>query len=83
MSYDDRSGVLTVSNKQETIEIRCPEPEGKWLSSVLMSMSPAGTTSYVYQQLLEEYEQQQFTDFTLFWYGPIMEELKEAGMLVL
>ena len=83
VSYDDRSGVLTVSNKQETIEIRCPEPEGKWLSSVLMSMSPAGTTSYVYQQLLEEYEQQQFTDFTLFWYGPIMEELKEAGMLVL
>ena len=81
--YDVSRTMLTVSNKQETVEIRCPEAEGNWLSATLQSMSPASMMSYTYQQLKEDYEQQQFSDFTLFWYGTIMEELKEAGLLVL
>ncbi len=81
--YDVSRTMLTVSNKQETVEIRCPEAEGNWLSATLQSMSLASKMSYTYQQLKEDYEQQQFSDFTLFWYGTIMEELKEAGLLVL
>ena len=81
--FDDSRKVLTVFNKQETIEIRCTGPEGKWLSDILLSMAPDSVTSYTYQQLQEEYDHQQFKDFTLFWFGQTMEDLKEAGLLVL
>lgn len=81
--YHVQSEMINISNKQETIQIRCPEREGQWLSSILLSMSPVSSTFYSYQQLQEDYERHQFTDFTLFWYGAIMEELKEAGLLVL
>jgi hypothetical protein len=81
--YDDHRAVLTVSNKQETIEIRCPVPEGQWLSSVLLSMSPASGKTFSYQLLQEDYEKHHLGDFTLFWFGQVMEDLKEAGLLVL
>ncbi len=83
VSYDDQRAMLMISNKQETLEIRCPKPEGHWLSSILFSMSPVSRTPFTYQQLQQDYELHQFNDFTLFWYGSLMEELKEAGLLVL
>jgi hypothetical protein len=81
--YDPQRRMLIISGKRETIELSCPEAEGLWLVAVLEAMAPASKLSYTYQALQEEYLRHDFHDFTLFWYGSVMEGLKEAGLLVL
>lgn len=82
-NYVAANKVLVVNTKQETIRISCPENKGQWLASVLETMSPQQRSSFTYQTLKESYEDHQFEDFTLFWYGGAMERLKEIGLLVL
>ncbi len=83
VSYDSTLSALRISTKQESIQIECPDAEGQWLASVLVSMVPKNTPSMTYQQLHENYNKHNLSDFTLFWYGETMEELKEIGLLVL
>jgi hypothetical protein len=83
VAYDSSKSLLWISTKQETISIKCQEPEGRWLESVLNDMTPKDTPLLTYHKLQEEYDKQQLPDFTLFWYGAVMEELKEIGLLVL
>jgi hypothetical protein len=36
-----------------------------------------------YQALREDYDKHGLEDFTLFWYGDVMEAVREAGLLAL
>ncbi|MBK9981067.1 MAG: radical SAM protein [Saprospiraceae bacterium] len=81
--YDSKHKVLKISTKQEEIEIECPTAEGQWLESVLDKMSAKNNSPFTYQQLKEDYDRTDLNDFTLYWYGRVMEELKEIGLLVL
>ncbi|MFZ1676540.1 MAG: radical SAM protein, partial [Saprospiraceae bacterium] len=83
VSYDTEQSVLNISTMKEAIEIECPLTEGQWLASVLESMTPKHTIPFTYQHLKEDYDRHHLEDFTLFWYGSVMEELKEIGLLVL
>ncbi|MEO6132070.1 MAG: radical SAM protein [Saprospiraceae bacterium] len=83
VSYYSERSVLAIATKKESIEIKCKGDAGSWLASVLMNMAPGEMLSYTYQRLEEDYEKNGFEDFTLFWYGNVMEKLKEVGMLVL
>jgi hypothetical protein len=80
--YDASYSLLKISTKQNDIQIPCSAAEGTWLEEILSAMTPSAG-SYTYQKLREDYDQHQLADFTLFWYGRIMEELKEAGLLIL
>ncbi len=82
VNYDGKNSLLKISTKQDTKEIKCKTDEGRWLEKVLELMSPKNT-ALTYQHLQEEYERQGFKDFTLYWFGGVMEELKEIGLLVL
>ncbi len=83
VSYEPEVCQLIISGKQASIRISCPEDEGKWLSSVLLSMAPGSNCNFTYQKLQEDYTTHHLPDFTLFWYGNIMEQLKENGLLVI
>ena len=83
VDYDSIRKMLIVSNKQETIEIRCDEVEGRWIAAILQSITPVRGTLMTYKELQEAYQSQPLDDFILFWYGSVMEDLKEAGLLVL
>jgi hypothetical protein len=81
--YDVAGGLLHVVTKQETIELKCNPAEGRWLESVLVAMTPEGSTLKTYKVFQEEYISQGLPDFTLFWYGGVMEKIKEVGLLIL
>ena len=83
VTYDTSLSVLIINAKHETRQISCSPAEGVWLEKILASLTPHSTTSYSYQKLQEDFNQHQLNDFTLFWFGKIMEELKEIGLLIL
>ena len=83
VTYDVVRSVLSIAARQQTIDIRCPQSEGLWLVEVLDAMTPVRKTPYTYRSLQENYDLNGLHDFTLFWYGVVMEELKRVGLLVL
>jgi hypothetical protein len=83
VAYDASLSVLIINTKHETRKISCSPAEGVWLEKILSSLSPHSESSFTYQKLQEDFNQNELNDFTLFWYGRIMEELKEIGLLVL
>ncbi|MBL0009132.1 MAG: radical SAM protein [Saprospiraceae bacterium] len=83
VTYDVVRSTLSIAARQQTIEIRCPQSEGLWLVEVLDAMTPVRKTPYTYRSLQENYDLNGLHDFTLFWYGGVMEELKRVGLLVL
>ena len=83
VDYIESNYSLVIHTKQETLHIECPVTEGKWLANILNSMTPQKSTSFTYQSMQESYDQHKPGDFILFWYGDVMEELKQQGLLVL
>ncbi len=83
VAFDPARSILLVIGRQQTIELRCTKPEGLWLEQVLNAMTPDQETSFTYRHLQENYAMRHLQDFTLFWYGNVMEELKRVGLLVL
>ena len=83
VTYDVVRSTLSIAARQQTIDIRCPQSEGLWLVEVLDAMTPVRKTPYTYRSLQENYDLNGLHDFTLFWYGGVMEELKRVGLLVL
>ncbi len=82
-AFDSSRSILTITSKQKSYPISCGVAEGIWLQKILAFMVPHAATAYSYQKLQEDFNQNGLNDFTLFWYGRIMEELKEIGLLVL
>jgi len=82
-AYNASKATLNITTIQKSIHIPCSSAEGIWLSMILEKMAPKSGITYTYQMLRENYDQHQLDDFTLFWYGRIMEELKEVGLLIL
>jgi radical SAM superfamily enzyme YgiQ (UPF0313 family) len=82
-AFDSSKSILKITTKQKSIQIPCSAVEGIWLEKILALMTPHSSTSMNYQKLHEDFNQNELNDFTLFWYGRIMEELKEIGLLIL
>jgi len=83
VTFDVVRSTLSIAARQQTIDIRCPQSEGLWLVEVLDAMTPERETPSTYRSLQENYDLNGLHDFTLFWYGGVMEELKRVGLLVL
>ena len=83
VDYNSKKKSLEISTLHATIDISCPPDIGQWLVKVLAVMRPDGSSSYTYASLRDEYGSAGFDDFTLFWFGRVMERLKEEGMIVL
>jgi len=83
VKYDGTRRMLHVITKQETIDLKCNADEGRWLESVLASMTPEMSALKTYKSFQEEYVSHDLPDFTLFWYGGLMEKLKDVGLLIL
>lgn len=81
--YDHEESQLTIITKQEEYSIPCDMKEGIWLSTVLSTCHSSSLESMKYKDLKASYENEDFQDFTLFWYGHLMSSLREIGLLVL
>jgi hypothetical protein len=83
VSFDTTTSLLHISTRQESFAMACPDLPGRWLAELLPSMVPESGTSFTYHQVREDYDNHGLDDFTLFWNGGLMEELREVGLLVL
>jgi radical SAM superfamily enzyme YgiQ (UPF0313 family) len=81
--FDFTQSVLKIAARQKNIQIKCNAGEGPWLEKILARMTPSAANSYTYPKLQADFNDSGLHDYTLFWYGRIMEELKEEGLLVL
>jgi hypothetical protein len=66
----------------DIFEIDIPEQQANWLLKVLPSMTPSSEEIMTYGQLKNSYENE-FEDFTLFWYTYVIGNLNEVGLLIL
>jgi hypothetical protein len=46
-------------------------------------MTPEMLSAKTYKAFQEEYTAHALPDFTLFWYGGVMEKLKDVGLVIL
>ncbi len=81
--YDTTTSTLHIATRQQTHHLDCPAAEGHWLCSILPLLMPASGLRYTYEQLQQDYVDHHLPDFTLFWYGRIMEQLKDIGLVML
>lgn len=81
-SYDAASNTLCLTDKQEDILLSCSEEQGRFIASFFADMA-YGTQTKTYAQFKQAAEDQGWEDFSLFWYGALMENLKEKSLLVL
>ena len=77
--YNHDSATLIVTSKNETHNLNCSPEIGEWLSEILNKLNYDKPTSF--KALEAQYLKAGFDDFTLFWFGKEMEELKSIGLL--
>lgn len=83
VTYQPGTASLRITSRQETINLPCTKDQGLWLESILKRLTPEHETQLSLKDLREEYVNNKLEDFTLFWYGSVMESLKAKGLLVL
>jgi len=79
---DTDTTVMQLYNKKDDLEIPLDSDLADWLSVTLDQMTPQSESLLTYSSLKSSYEEE-FEDFTLFWYSEIVEALREMGLLVL
>ena len=83
VSFNAKKEILSVNNKRDTLEIECAKDAGKWLEKLLTEISPSSSIKRNYKSVQANYETAGLKDFLLFWYSGTMDEVREAGLLVL
>ncbi len=81
--YQMGNSSLRIHSRKEAIQLACRKEEGLWLEKILKQISPQGDQPMTYKEMRDDYNHHKLNDFTLFWYGDVMESLKEIGLLVL
>ncbi|MDD2278883.1 MAG: B12-binding domain-containing radical SAM protein [Bacteroidales bacterium] len=72
---------LSFHDKRDSFQISVDKDKGKWLLSILPSLSPLCDKQCSYGELKADFETH-FEEFELFWYSKPIQKLKEFGLLV-
>lgn len=79
--YDATIKSLVIEAKQGVLTVKCQPAIGHWLAEVLRSIAPH-QKPVTYEQLQRQHADAGLKDFTLAWHGPVLDSLREAGLLV-
>lgn len=79
--YDAARKSLVIEAKQGARIVKCQPAIGAWLAEVLRSIVP-DQKPITYEQLQHQHASAGLRDFTLFWHGPALDALREAGLLL-
>ncbi|MES2630225.1 MAG: radical SAM protein [Bacteroidota bacterium] len=79
---EQESAELCFSNKTAELVLHTDVETGNWLNLILPKLSVKNQQVFTYQQLREDFEQHNTTDFELFWHGKAAGELRSGGLLV-
>jgi len=79
---DNEPTLIKVYGKQEETEIPVEYKQGAWIAGYLNALVRQEERT-TYSEMAQSYQAQGFEDFTLFWFGDMMEQLKELGLLIM
>ncbi|WP_118973092.1 B12-binding domain-containing radical SAM protein [Taibaiella koreensis] len=74
---------LVVYTRREELKIAVDEQDGAWLETRLPLLQPVGEKVYSYAVLAEDYQAATGRDFESLWQGPVVDELRQLGLLAL
>ena len=74
--------VLHMSMGREEVELMVPEKLGHWLVDVLDRISVKPFKTWTFEEFKKAYSQAGLGNFSVFWEGETVEELREIGLLV-
>ena len=80
--YNLQKGQLEIVTKQEDHQIPCSQKEGMWIEQILNDIHPASNQQINFKKFKESYTDSGLEDFTLFWFGDVMESVKALGLLI-
>ena len=83
VTFNSKKQLLTINSKRESLEIECAKNHGEWLEKLFSEISPSQSIKTNYKSVQAHYEAAGLEDFLLFWYSGTMDEIREAGLLVL
>ena len=78
-----RNSLITVYDKQHNISFTAEKKLAIWIAETMTLLSVSESPAITYHALAQNYRDAGFEDFTLFWYGKEMEQLKEIGLLAI
>ena len=82
ISKDDGECIVELFDRNTDTAIPMDEDLAKWLVPFIESINPHTGKGSTYQKMKESFEEE-FEDFTMFWYSEEVETLRAFGMLVL
>ena len=74
--------VLHMSMGRDEVELMVPEKLGHWLVDVLDRISVKPFKTWTFEEFKKAYSQAGLGNFSVFWEGETVEELREIGLLV-
>ena len=74
---------ITFQSKQETLNIKVDQQQGKWLVEVLPQLAIGNAPQLTWQQVKDNYEAAGLEDFELFWDNKPINTLYKFGLLQL
>ena len=74
--------ILQLSMGRDEVELLVPEKLGSWLMNTLGHISVGPDKTWIFEEFEKEYAKAGLGDFTVFWEGETVEELREMGLLV-
>ncbi len=83
VNYDTENQILNIITKHSENQISCNVNQGQWLEQLLKDLSPSkDSKSFTYKEVEQSYQDNGLKEFTLFWLGPVVEQLKAIGLVV-
>ena len=82
LSKNDGETIIELFDRNSDTEIPMDADLANWLFTFLESIIPTTGKASTYQQMKESFEEE-FEDFTMFWYSEEVETLRAFGLLVL
>jgi len=83
MSYNIESKSLEITTRKEAYRLECSEGEGEWTEQLISKTSlSADSDQLTYKEMEQSFADFGLEDFTLFWHGNLMEDLRGIGLVV-
>ncbi|MCE4217057.1 B12-binding domain-containing radical SAM protein [Aquirufa antheringensis] len=74
--------ILQMSLGRDEVELLVPEKLGSWLVDTLDQLAVGSNKTWIFEEFEKEYVKAGLGNFTVFWEGETVEELREMGLLV-
>ena len=75
--------MLRIDGKSLTQKLSLLPDTASWLVKTLEQLQASDSKTTTLSEIKQSYQDRDLNDFTLFWYGEVMENLKQLGLVVM